>query len=46
MVTLTAATAGRELRPLLEQADVSQVTRQVHLALFYEARLDLKAMEL
>ena len=27
---------------LLEQADVAAVSRQVHLSLFYEARLDLK----
>jgi hypothetical protein len=30
---------------LLEQADVAAVSRQAHLALFYEARLDLKAMD-
>jgi hypothetical protein len=29
---------------LLDQADVAAVSRQVHLALFYEARLDLNAM--
>jgi hypothetical protein len=28
------------------QADVAAVSRQIHLALFYEARLDLSAMEL
>jgi hypothetical protein len=30
---------------LLEQADVAAVSRQAHLALFCEARLDLKAMD-
>jgi hypothetical protein len=29
---------------LLEQADVTAVSRQVHLALFYDANLDLGAM--
>ena len=29
---------------ILEQADVAAVSRQVHLALFYDAKLDIKAM--
>jgi hypothetical protein len=29
---------------ILEQADVAAVSHQVHLALFYEAQLDIKAM--
>jgi hypothetical protein len=29
---------------LLDQADVAAVSRQVYLALFYDAQLDLKAM--
>jgi hypothetical protein len=29
---------------ILEQADVAAVSRQVYLALFYEAKLDLGAM--
>jgi hypothetical protein len=29
---------------LLEQADVAGVSRQVYLALFYDAQLDLKAI--
>jgi hypothetical protein len=32
-------------RLLLDQADVAAVSRQVHLALFYDAQLDLKAMD-
>jgi hypothetical protein len=31
---------------LLDQADVAAVSRQVYLALFLDARLDLKAMDL
>ena len=30
---------------LLDQADVPDVSRQVHLALFYDARLDIGAMK-
>jgi hypothetical protein len=30
---------------LLDQADVAAVSHQVHLALFYDAQLDLKAIE-
>jgi hypothetical protein len=30
---------------ILEQADVAAVSRQVYLALFYEAKLDLRAMD-
>jgi hypothetical protein len=30
---------------LLDQADVAAVSRQVHLALFYDARLDIGAMK-
>jgi hypothetical protein len=30
---------------LLDQADVAAVSRQVHLALFYDARLDIGAMD-
>jgi hypothetical protein len=30
--------------PPLEQADVAAVSHQVKLALFYDAKLDLKAM--
>ena len=30
---------------LLDQADVATVSKQVKLALFYDAQLDLKAME-
>jgi hypothetical protein len=30
---------------LLDQADVADVSRQVHLALFYDARLDIGAMK-
>ncbi len=29
---------------ILEQADVAAVSHQVHLALFYDAQLDIKAM--
>jgi hypothetical protein len=29
---------------LLGQADVAAVSRQIHLALFYDAQLDIKAM--
>ena len=29
---------------LLDQADVADVSRQVHLALFYDANLDINAM--
>jgi hypothetical protein len=29
---------------LLDQADVAAVSHQVHLALFYDANLDIKAM--
>jgi len=29
---------------IIEQADVAAVSRQVHLALFYDAQLDIKAM--
>jgi len=29
---------------IFEQADVAAVSRQVHLALFYDAKLDIKAM--
>jgi hypothetical protein len=29
---------------LLDQADVAAVSRQVHLALFYDVQLDIKAM--
>ena len=29
---------------ILGQADVAAVSRQVHLALFYDAKLDIKAM--
>jgi hypothetical protein len=29
---------------LLDQADVAAVSRQVHLALFYDAQLDIRAM--
>jgi hypothetical protein len=29
---------------LLDRADVAAVSRQVHLALFYDAALDIKAM--
>ena len=29
---------------LLDQADVAAVSHQVHLALFYDAQLDIKAM--
>jgi hypothetical protein len=31
-------------RLLLDQADVAAVSRQVHLALFYDAQLDIGAM--
>ena len=30
---------------LLDQADVAAVSRQVHLALFYDAQLDIGAMD-
>jgi hypothetical protein len=30
---------------LLDQADVAAVSRQVHLALFYDAQLDIRAMD-
>ena len=29
---------------ILQQADAAAVSRQVHLALFYDAQLDIKAM--
>ena len=29
---------------LLEQADIAAVSRQVYLALFYDAQLDIRAM--
>ena len=29
---------------LLDQADVAAVSQQIHLALFYDAQLDIKAM--
>jgi hypothetical protein len=32
-------------RLLLDQADVADVSRQVHLALFYDAQLDIGAMK-
>jgi hypothetical protein len=32
-------------RLLLDQADVADVSRQVHLALFYDAQLDIRAMD-
>jgi hypothetical protein len=36
--------ARRRLRAVLEQADIAAVSRQVHLALFYDANLDIKAV--
>ena len=40
------ASAGLFFEPLLlDQADVAAVSRQVHLALFYDARLDIGAMK-
>jgi hypothetical protein len=40
------ASAGLFFEPLLlDQADVAAVSRQVHLALFYDARLDIGAMD-
>jgi hypothetical protein len=35
----------RAMQLLLEQADVAAVSRQVPLALFYDAQLDIGAME-
>jgi hypothetical protein len=35
----------RAAQLLLDQADVATVSRQVYLALFYDARLDIGAME-
>ena len=32
-------------RLLLDQADVAAVSRQVHLALFYDAQLDIGSMK-
>jgi hypothetical protein len=32
-------------KPILDQADVTAVSRQVHLALFYDAQLDIGAMD-
>jgi hypothetical protein len=44
---LSPASAGLFFEPvlLLDQADVAAVSRQVHLALFYDARLDIGAMK-
>ena len=39
------AIAPFEARLLLDQAGVAEVSKQVKLALFYDAQLDLKAME-
>jgi len=36
---------GRPVSLLLDQADVAAVSRQVHLALFYDAQLDIGAMD-
>src|SRR6266516_2849300 len=35
----------RACRLLLEQADVDALTRQIHLVLFFDGKLDLAAME-
>ncbi len=34
----------RAMQLLLEQADIAAVSRQVYLALFYDAQLDIRAM--
>ena len=41
------ASAGHFFEPvlLLDQADVAAVSHQVHLALFYDAQLDIGAMK-
>ncbi len=49
MVAMPAAHGGcarwlRAAELILEQADVASVSRQVHLALFYDAQLDIGAM--
>ena len=35
----------RAAQLLLDQADVATVSRQLYLALFYDAQLDIKAMD-
>lgn len=35
----------RHATMILEQADAAAVSHQVHLALFYDAQLDIKAMD-
>jgi hypothetical protein len=46
MNSLSSANAGAMPRSLLlDQADVAAVSRQVHLALFYDAQLDIGAMD-
>jgi hypothetical protein len=50
MVAMPAAHDGcarwlRAAELILEQADADAVSRQVHLALLYDARLDIGAME-
>jgi len=42
-ISRRAGGARAELLP--GQADVAAVSKQVHLALFYDAHLDLKAIE-
>jgi len=36
---------GRQVGLLPDKADVAAVSRQVHLALFYDAQLDIGAMD-